>query len=206
MLEQIRRISLYPKFKTMLLTKVDLLHNLTVSNITTLRLNLDKITILQARANYKTKFKLIKVKLLKGLTSNPLRIRCESRSIIIMGRKLTLNSAIQQLWFIILIQILGHILKMLNSITTDLTKNLKLKWEGITQAQAGSRNHLLIWLRIIILSSLIPTGWPWVVRFYWMISFRANIIFEVLVKKWKLTVLYKLIVGPLPKQVFKLKR
>jgi len=159
------------------------------------------------RANCKMKFKLIKVKPLRELTNNPHKIKCGNRSIIIMGLSQILNSAILLRWYIILILILGRILRLWSLITTVLTKSLRSKWEGITLLLVGSRSLLPIWLRIIILNNLIPTDWPWADRSCWTINFRANITFEVLVKKWKTTVVqYKSAVGLLPKQVFKLKR
>lgn len=85
------------KYKTMLLTKVEILLSSKISNIIILRPNLGKITILQARAFYKTKFKLIKVKQLKGWNSNQLKTKCVSRWIIIIRYKVILNSDTRQL-------------------------------------------------------------------------------------------------------------
>jgi hypothetical protein len=191
----------------MLPTKADLRHSWMVNNTTTHRPNLDKTTTSPVRANCKMKFKSIKVKPSRELSNNLLKIKCGNKSIIIMGSNLILNSVIRQLWFIILILILEHILSNKKSITTVLIKNLRSKWEGITLLLVGSRSLQLIWFQIIILSNRTPTDWLWADKFCWTINFRANIILEDLVKKWKTTVvLYKSMEGQLPKQVFKLKR
>ena len=154
----------YLRFKTMLQTKADLRHSWMGNNTTTLRLNLDKTTTSQVRANCKMKFKSIKVKPSRELTNNLHKIKCGNRSIIIMGFSQILNSAILLRWYIILILILERILKLWSLITTVLTKNLRSKWEGITLLLVGSRSLQPIWLRIIILNNLTPTDWPWVDR------------------------------------------
>ena len=154
----------FQRFKTMLPTKVDLRHSWTGNNTTTLRLNLGKTTTSQVRANCKMKFKLIKVKLSRELTNNPHKIKWGNRSIIIMGLSQILNSAILLRWYIILILILDRILRLWSLITTVLTKSLRSKWEDITLLLVGSRSLQPIWLRIIILSNLIPTDWLWADR------------------------------------------
>ena len=154
----------FQRFKTMLPTKVDLRHSWTGNNTTTLRLNLGKTTTSRVRANCKMKFKLIKVKLSRELTNNPHKIKWGNRSIIIMGLSRILNSAILLRWYIILILILDRILRLWSLITTVLTKSLRSKWEDITLLLVGSRSLQPIWLRIIILSNLIPTDWLWADR------------------------------------------